>query len=199
MPDRTKPPRPIVLRPGDGPAAPDAAPRRIGAPAVPRRKVIVTVGIDFGTSSTKVLFRAVEPSATPYVCLFADNPAGYPPVGLPSTVRITGGKVYFAADAERCSGGSVYRSFKTCLRCALVNHHCVHCGAGRQRRAPGYRMLPYGEGDVPPNELAAWYLAHVIAQINARGISLARSPGIGPRRVAVTHVVPPRHRAGLRG
>jgi hypothetical protein len=151
-----------------GPAAPGPSPKRLVSPPAARRKVIVTIGIDFGTSQTKVLFRSDEPKAKSVVCLFEDNPAGYPPIGLPSTVRIVSGKVYFAADAERRSGGIVYRSFKTCLRCKLINEHCAHCEAGPHRRSPGHRALPDGEGAVPPDELAAWYLAYVIAQLSAR-------------------------------
>jgi hypothetical protein len=83
-------------------------------------------------------------------------------------VRVENRKVYFASEAERRSGGLVYRSFKTCLRCRLINRHCVHCERQTQRVPPGNRILPDGEGEVRPEELAAWYLAHVIAQIDKR-------------------------------
>jgi hypothetical protein len=127
----------------------------------------VTAGIDLGTSSTKVCFRrSDETRPTPYVCLFEENPGGYPPIALPSAVRVVRGKVYFAAEAERRSGGMIFRSFKTCLRCKLVNRYCLHCGTVPRGPAPGYRALPDGEGVVAADELATWYLAHVIAQID---------------------------------
>jgi len=140
-----------------------------GFATVGAAKVNVTIGIDFGTSSTKVFFRSGQSTReTPYACLFEENPVGYPPICLPSTVCVADGKVYFAAKAERRLGGTVYRSFKTCLRCRLTNRYCGHCAVGVERVRPGYRNLPDRGGDVPAEELAAWYLAHVIAEINVR-------------------------------
>jgi hypothetical protein len=164
MPERRQGALPSAPHPPGGAIVPETGPERLGAPTVSRRKVIVTIGTDFGTSSTKVFFRSDEPRATSFVCLFEENPFGYPPIGLPSTVRVVNGQVFFAAEAERGAGGAVYRSFKTCLRCNLVNRHCAYCGDG-PKRAAGQRILPDGMGMIPPEELAAWYLAHMISYL----------------------------------
>src|SRR5690242_16661000 len=87
--------------------------RRLQTVAAEKQDLQVNVGIDFGTSSTKVIFtdRQFVPR---HVCSFPDNPAGYPPVCLPSSVRVAGGRVYFGDEAERRGDGVAYRSFKMC-------------------------------------------------------------------------------------
>ena len=74
--------------------------RRLQSVAKEKQELQVNVGIDFGTSSTKVIFtdRHFMPR---YVCTFRDNPEGYPPICLPSAVRVVDGKVYFGDEAER--------------------------------------------------------------------------------------------------
>ena len=141
--------------------------QRLSAPVTTPRKVIVTIGIDFGTSSTKVMFRFPETKAKPFICLFDGNPDGYPPVGIPSTVRVSDDRVYFGAHAETLVDGIVFRSFKTCLRCKLVDNQCINCADG-PKHSPGHRYLPDGQNDVSPEELAVWYLAYVICQVKKR-------------------------------
>src|SRR4051794_21637679 len=86
------------------PNPPPSPARRLQSVAKESQKLPVNVGIDFGTSSTKVIFtdRHFMPR---YVCAFRDNPDGYPPVCFPSAVRVVDGKVYFGDQAERRTGG----------------------------------------------------------------------------------------------
>src|SRR5262245_22058796 len=80
--------------------------RRLQSAAKQKQDLQVNVGIDFGTSSTKVIFTDQE-FMPRYVCAFRDNPEGYPPVRFPSAVRVVDGKVYFGDEAERRTGGVV--------------------------------------------------------------------------------------------
>src|ERR1035437_6559170 len=114
-------------RPGDKTPYPGASPvRRLQSVAKEKFDLPVNVGIDFGTSSTKVIFtnRQFVPR---HVCAFPDNPAGYPPVCLPSSVRVVSGNVYFGDEAERRGGGVVYRSFKMCMACHPADGVCRDC------------------------------------------------------------------------
>jgi hypothetical protein len=73
----------------------------------------ITVGIDFGTSSTKVLWFD-ETRRKRYVAFYEDSPiAGYLPYCIPSSVGIKKSRLYFGTIAERiCIGENIFRSIK---------------------------------------------------------------------------------------
>jgi len=79
-----------------------------------RRGVTIIVGLDFGTSSTKVLYRRRgEGEAT---ILLPDRPAeGYPNFVTPSLVRLADRRLHFGADALRSTQGQLERSLKVRL------------------------------------------------------------------------------------
>ena len=90
---------------------------RPGSPATPRGRgaaTRITVGFDFGTHSTKVLFR--KHGASDWRILRLGEPCrGYPTFGCPSLVRLVGGCLWFGGEALRSDEGILYRSLKARL------------------------------------------------------------------------------------
>ena len=87
----------------------------------------INVGIDFGTSSTKILYRDVTENKGSYLDIYEDIPPdGYNLFCMPSTIAINDNKIYFSSHAEKISGKSVtIRSFKICLVCEIMeNFNC---------------------------------------------------------------------------
>jgi hypothetical protein len=97
-------------------AAESAAPSRsvvsarVGEPPHPReqaRRQPVVVGIDFGTSGTKVAYRDfADPRRTPCLVDFGTREAGYCRFSLPSVVRISTEHVFVGEDALARDGRS---------------------------------------------------------------------------------------------
>jgi len=139
----------------------------------PRGKQIlgVNVGIDFGTSSTKVIFtdRSEQPK---YVCYFDHGIEGYSPACLPSAVRITPDRrVYFGEEAERRAGGTILRSFKMCIGCSPpTNGICQNCPNPLvdMRRPCPFAIRHESRVSVAAGEVASWYLAYVIKEAETR-------------------------------
>jgi hypothetical protein len=74
----------------------------------------ITVGLDFGTHSTKILLRLRN--AEKAQLLRIDKPReDYPWFASPSLVRVVDGRVYFGSRALEASGGRLYRSLKVRL------------------------------------------------------------------------------------
>src|SRR5687767_10297293 len=79
--------------------------------------MILNLGVDFGTSSTKVFCRnlAARRDQQLSVLLFGEGGAD---VTVPSTLRIKDGKVWFGHKAETMLGGQAFRSLKVCVACS---------------------------------------------------------------------------------
>lgn len=77
---------------------------------------LITVGIDFGTSRTKIVYRDVAENIV-NIILFEDM-RGNKVYFLPSLVSVKKGKLYFGYMAEEIDDPDyIFRSFKTCLAC----------------------------------------------------------------------------------
>ena len=88
---------------------------------------VVNVGLDFGTSSTKVFWRPVSGGTRREVTLlgFPDPGEGYPDVALPSSIRIAEGRIWLGREAESPRReGTLFRSLKVCL---ASSHGGVKC------------------------------------------------------------------------
>lgn len=149
----------------------DSKPRRSGRlVAKPKAKALVrvNVGIDFGTSSTKVFFRDLHHMKT-YACGFTGNPSGYSPTCLPSAVRIVDDKVYFASAAENISGGVLLRSFKMCMCCQFTDVPCSKCPNALFSANHALGRLEHATHEAfSAEEVAAWYLGYVIGEVRRR-------------------------------
>lgn len=87
------------------------------APGLPREtkeastKPVVTIGLDYGTFSTKVLVRRRGDDKATLLRLDEATPR-YPDFVFPSDVRITGGRVFFGREAWSRNTGELYGSLK---------------------------------------------------------------------------------------
>ena len=76
------------------------------------------IGIDVGTSTTKVCFRPPGASTEVFVISLGSEDTAL----CPSTVAVEGGCLYFGSEAEeraRGSGAQVFRQFKVCVACEV--------------------------------------------------------------------------------
>jgi len=110
------PPQPLSqTEPGEplSPARPPAD-RMAGQTVIRSSSVTVTVGLDFGTYSTKVVVRRRgERGAT---LLTVETPVdGYPSFVSPSLVRVKDGRLWFGGQALFHAGGTLYSSSKVRL------------------------------------------------------------------------------------
>lgn len=126
----------------------------------------VNIGIDFGTSSTKVVFREVLEGRS-HVCGFHEGLLGYPSFALPSTIRVKDGHLSFGAEAERLAGGVAFRSVKICLGCCAGIVPCRGCDAGQlsEGRRGWFSLDAGGVRDtMDAHELVTLFLAYVIGR-----------------------------------
>lgn len=129
----------------------------------------VIVGIDFGTSSTKSMYRDLTTRKC-WTIAFDHKVPGYSPFCLPSTVRAHRGKLWFGVDASRSPSGSrVFRSFKVCLACQFGGFSCRGCyrdDHGDEK--PGTFVVKGASGGdeiLTAFDLVALYLGHVLGLI----------------------------------
>lgn len=97
-----------------------------------QEKVLLNVGLDYGTSSTKVVIRDLLKSKS--IVLFFDEPwEGLPKFAVPSTVSVQDDNLYFGRRAELASSGRKFRSLKVCLGCQMGLMPCRGCEPERTR------------------------------------------------------------------
>lgn len=77
-------------------------------------RTVVIVGFDFGTHSTKVLYRRRNEETSRLLSLAASAP-GYPTFACPSLVRLDEGRLWFGAEALNHKSGTLYSSLKVRL------------------------------------------------------------------------------------
>jgi len=132
-----------------------------------------TIGLDFGTSSTKCCFRE-ERDGEPYTLVAHDTLGrGTNRLLLPTSVALVNGRLLFGHRAETAGSGRIIHSFKTCLLCQArtASHQllrlddpdaCPRCRTAR----PGWFRL--GGQDVSAEDLAILYLAVVLKECRNR-------------------------------
>lgn len=142
--------------------------------SVLKEEKFINVGIDFGTSGTKVIYRDII-GRKAWVCGFDHSLREYPDFVLPSSIRVIDGKLYFGGEAEKkAPQGNVIRSFKICMvcqhesdlqnNCNLVVDHTLHL-------SPAEIKLPGNDGtylSFCPCDLGTLYLAYVIGIVRRK-------------------------------
>lgn len=132
-------------------------------------KRLINVGLDFGTSSSKVIWRDV--TGDRLTLLGFDNRAtGYPAVCLPSSVKIAGDRILFGSDAEaNRDPGWLVRSLKVCVACRANAVSCRDCQpAGEQKRAGEFVVTSSGLHQLNADELAALLVGYTMRTARRR-------------------------------
>ncbi len=136
-----------------------------------KERRFINVGIDFGTSGTKVIYRDIIGKKA-WVCGFDHELKDYPNFVLPSSLRVIDKKVYFGSESEiRAHYGNAIRSFKICMvcqnglipkeTCNLVYDISLHPKA----QAFQFTVDTKNSIFVSPLELGTYYLAYVIGHV----------------------------------
>lgn len=132
---------------------------------LPRGERTLIVGVDFGTSSTKVIWQDLSDN---HFEMFQWNPAarGLAAYLLPSTVVIRGGAIYFGlSESDVCQDDIRLSSIKLCVLCRS-NPSICRC------RNPGARdgvvRLPSLGRHYPATVFACLFLAHVFREVESR-------------------------------
>ena len=117
----------------------------------------ITVGIDFGTSATKVLWFD-ETRRKRYVACYEESPiAGYPPYCMPSSLGIKESRIYFGTTAERlCEDRNIFRSIKADIGKNLKYDIGSHLDIGENSEI---------DIQISPIVLATLYIGFVIRHI----------------------------------
>ncbi|RQV93529.1 hypothetical protein EH220_08130 [bacterium] len=159
-------------------------PPEVARPLTPPAKseVLINIGFDFGTSSTKIFWRDVFNDRVALLS-FEDNISGYSSVCLPSTLKILrSGELFFGNAAEKDRNpGTVFRSLKVCFACSHGAISCRDCGPSAQpgKVAQGRFLIPTdSDGDirVTAAELCALLVAGLMREARSKIIGCFR-PG----------------------
>jgi hypothetical protein len=106
-----------TTRPHDGKPRPDTPPVPPAKPAPPARKRRITIGLDFGTATTKCIFREELESAPFHVVGFGHARDATRGILFPTAACIADGRFVFGTAAEDLGAAKTIRSFKMCLLC----------------------------------------------------------------------------------
>jgi hypothetical protein len=123
------------------------------------------VGVDFGTSSTKVIWQDLSDN---HFEMFQWNQATRGLAGflLPSTVVIRDGAIHFGLpEGDVCKGDVRLSSIKLCVLCRS-NPSICRCGNSAARI--GVVRLPSLEAQYPASAFACLFLAHVFREVESR-------------------------------
>lgn len=137
--------------------ATEAPPSEPSASATPPRSLPVVVGLDFGTSGTKVVVRRLDKGRLALAVDFGTDQDGFSRFSFPSTVRLDGSRLLFGDDAERRGRGIVFRSLKRTLL-ERTNEDVRHPASPELLPPP--RHL-----DAHPHFLVAAYLGSVLRRV----------------------------------
>jgi molecular chaperone DnaK (HSP70) len=135
----------------------------------------ITVGIDFGTSTTKVCARAslgIDDQVLTHALRLEGAQSGQDPHLCPSVVAFEGGHLYFGFEAERhrTSADGVFDHLKICLGCLADRQArslpgCRSVAPDKRGCNGVFRFTLDGQGiGVLSRELATLYLAWVMNQ-----------------------------------
>ena len=128
-------------------------------PAAKRRKRALVVGVDFGTSTTKVVWNDAREDA--FEVFRWNDSKGINSALLPSTISIVDGLLYFGQQSAHASARWI-RSIKLCMLCARNNKIC-QCQSDIAKN--GLVRLSERTEQIPVDLLAALFLAWVFRRV----------------------------------
>lgn len=125
----------------------------------------IVVGVDFGTSSTKVIWQDLTDNHFE-VFHWRTTDEGSSSFLLPSTVLLRNGSMYFGFPASEANEGDVLlKSIKLCVLCRRKPTIC-RCGNAAARQ--GVIGLPGSADTIPASSFACLFLAHVFREVEGR-------------------------------
>jgi hypothetical protein len=155
-----KPAKPLTPPPTEAPVQ-QAPWQRMEKPQGPVR---VTIGLDFGTSSTKCAFRQERDDADWHFVSFSSPEASQGTLLFPTSVALDGGRLWFGGFAERRPGIQAVRGYKLCVLCA--------CGVGvkdcHRCRSDRRGSIDLGGECFDAEELGTLSIAVVLAEARRR-------------------------------
>ena len=163
----SKPAEPVAATPQPLRRGPQP-PRSASPPPVQvknRTERTLVVGVDFGTSTTKVVWQDLSDH---HFEAFRWNPAlqGISGLLLPSTVVIRGDEVLLAPPEHDTRAGDVrLSSIKLCVLC---RHNPAICRCGSQGARNGFISLSGGDAGYPASAFACLLLAYIFREVETR-------------------------------
>ncbi len=127
----------------------------------------IVLGLDFGTSGTKVVLRDLWSNRAEPVMFdgASRSPAGFI---LPSSIRIENGRLYFADTAEdHHRTGQLFRGFKMCMACEIGLNVCQISRCPNKPISEGrFQVIePAEKVVISGKDLTLWYLAYVQGRV----------------------------------
>lgn len=117
----------------------------------------VVIGLDFGTSGTKVAVQWHRTKGRPVrVVDFGTDQAGFSRFSFPSTIALEGARLLFGVDAEERHDGRVFRSLKRTL---------IHANGDVRPAVPSGAPPRLQDLDAHPHFLVAAYLGAVLRRV----------------------------------
>lgn len=129
---------------------------------------LIVVGIDFGTSTTKVMYRsAVDFNPPVHLVDFAHGHPKFPSYVMPSSIRLDSEYRLWFGDIAEVGYGKVFRSFKVCAACQVSAVACRGCHQNNLEKDPPLGRFKDGLiGFIPAHELMIYYLAWLLDIVN---------------------------------
>lgn len=143
-----------------------SAPKEQGV-IVPKERAVrhIIIGVDFGTSTTKVIWQDLRDNHFEAVRWHPDKD-GLGQWLLPSTVLLRNGAIHFGVPDTECEREDLcLRSLKLCLLCRRKPPVCRCGNPGAQG---GSIRLSEAHHDLPASAFAGLFLAYVFCQVERR-------------------------------
>jgi len=137
-------------------------------PETPGGKLRVNIGFDFGTNTSKVVYRVAGGNVAQVVG-FRSKVSGLPPYCYSSAMSCEDGALYWGpeADARAMSGDTVLRSLKTCLTCrAKASARCLRGGSGCVYEDT-IRAFGHDPSEMTPSVAVTSFIAQALAHAKA--------------------------------
>ncbi len=125
-------------------------------PATVAPVAFVFIGLDFGTSGTKVVVRSLDKGRPAWAVDFGTDRPGFSRFSFPSTIALTDSRFLFGVEAEKHDTDTVFRSLKRTL--ITTNGNPRHLAASE------VPPVPQALG-THPHFLVAVYLSAVLGQV----------------------------------
>jgi hypothetical protein len=143
------------------------APRSFAATKATSERTLI-IGVDFGTSSTKVIWQDLSSNSFE-VFQWLPHGKGLASMLLPSTVTIREGALFFGIPEQNVREGDTWlHSIKLCVLC---HRKSSICRCGNSKAQAGLIRIFNSNEPIPASSLACLFLAYVFREVESRLIS----------------------------